>query len=83
MQAIRVGEAAWGVQFHVEVGAETVAEWAGIPEYRAELERIGGGDPSWLQDAVTAQLGAMRETARHLVAGLVDAMARTPTGTPR
>jgi GMP synthase-like glutamine amidotransferase len=28
MQAFRVGEAAWGVQFHVEATADLVGEWA-------------------------------------------------------
>lgn len=35
-QAFRVGEEAWGVQFHPEVGPERIAEWPG-----ERLERYG------------------------------------------
>ena len=38
-QAIRVGERAWGVQFHIEVGPSTLNSWLGI--YRQEFERYG------------------------------------------
>ncbi len=40
-QAVRVGPVAWGVQFHPEVGAELVTEWATKDEERV---RAAGGD---------------------------------------
>jgi len=41
-QAFRWKEAAYGVQFHVEVSAEMAEQWAQVPEYRAALERLLG-----------------------------------------
>jgi GMP synthase-like glutamine amidotransferase len=36
-QAFRAGEAAYGIQFHVEVTPEMVDEWAEVPAYRESL----------------------------------------------
>ena len=36
-QAFRVGERAYGVQFHLEVTAEMAREWAAIPAYADSL----------------------------------------------
>jgi GMP synthase (glutamine-hydrolysing) len=41
-QAFRVGESAYGVQFHLEVSAEMAREWGDVPEYAASLERVLG-----------------------------------------
>ncbi|WP_306300609.1 type 1 glutamine amidotransferase [Streptomyces sp. NRRL B-24572] len=41
-QAFRVGSAGWAVQFHPEVGADTVAVWA---DADGEDLRAAGGDP--------------------------------------
>lgn len=44
IQAIRVGERAYGVQYHVEITGETVPEWGAVPEYRCALDQTLGGD---------------------------------------
>jgi GMP synthase (glutamine-hydrolysing) len=49
-QAFRVGESAYGVQFHVEVSPELAREWAEVPAYEASLERVLG--PGALDDLV-------------------------------
>jgi len=36
-QAMRVGECAWSMQYHVEVEPDTVDNWAAIPAYRSAL----------------------------------------------
>ena len=36
-QAMRVGERAWSMQYHVEVEADTVTTWAQVPAYREAL----------------------------------------------
>ncbi|MGW6417714.1 type 1 glutamine amidotransferase [Streptomyces sp. NPDC055055] len=41
-QAFRVGSVGWGVQFHPEVDAETVAEWAAVD---GDQVRWAGGSP--------------------------------------
>ena len=46
-QAFRFGEAAYGVQFHLEVSPDLAREWAVVPEYAAALERVlGPGAPA-------------------------------------
>lgn len=41
-QAFRIGPVAYGVQFHLEAPASLVRAWAGVPEYGASLELLGG-----------------------------------------
>jgi GMP synthase (glutamine-hydrolysing) len=41
-QAFRVGTAAYGVQFHLEVSPGLAREWAGVPAYAESLERVLG-----------------------------------------
>ncbi|MFI1658650.1 type 1 glutamine amidotransferase [Streptomyces sp. NPDC020472] len=48
-QAFRVGDAAWAVQFHPEVGAEAVALWAAAD---GERLRSAGVDPGTAMAAV-------------------------------
>lgn len=43
-QAIKWGPRAYAAQFHVEVEADTVANWAKIPEYAQALEQSMGAD---------------------------------------
>jgi len=42
VQAFRLGEAAYGLQFHMELTPSTAADWAHLPEYAAALERVRG-----------------------------------------
>ena len=44
VQAMKWGTRAYSMQFHVEIEATTVAEWSGIPEYAASLERSLGAE---------------------------------------
>jgi GMP synthase-like glutamine amidotransferase len=71
VQALRVGPRALGVQFHVEVGADTIPKWAAVPEYERTLS-AHFGSPDTLQRAVTEQLDAMTATAVSLIEGLLD-----------
>ena len=57
IQGLAFGKKALSTQYHTEISAVTVAEWAGVPTYRAALEKILG--PNAL-----AQFEA--ETKRHL-----------------
>jgi GMP synthase-like glutamine amidotransferase len=41
-QAMRVGENAWSMQYHLEVEDNTISEWGKIPAYAAALERTHG-----------------------------------------
>src|SRR6266508_1013350 len=54
-QAFRVGAAAYGVQFHLEVSSGLAREWARVPAYAESLERVLG--PGAL-DRLLAELDA-------------------------
>jgi GMP synthase-like glutamine amidotransferase len=70
VQAFRVGQQAWGVQFHVEVLETTVAEWATVPAYRSALQE-SDHDADRLDLAVADHLAGMAEVTGMLAAGLV------------
>ena len=58
IQAFRVGERAYGMQFHVEITGQTVGDWLQIPEYAASLDRALGANGGERLDA---------EVRRHLL----------------
>ena len=67
VQAFRYGPHAYGLQYHVEITASTVAEWSNIPEYRAGLERILGPDAAArLSELVARRLPSFATSARRL-----------------
>ena len=41
-QAMRVGDLAWSVQFHIEIDASTIPEWGCVPAYAAALDQVRG-----------------------------------------
>ena len=53
-QAFRFGDAAYGIQFHLEVTPEMAEQWASVPEYSAALTATLGeeGGKAFLADAV-------------------------------
>ena len=66
-QAIRFGRHAYGMQFHTEITASTVAEWQRIPEYKASLERtLGAEAAAGLGEAVASRLQYFNEAARRM-----------------
>ena len=44
VQAMRVGDKAWSMQYHVEVEPDTVSNWAEVPSYRDALLTTLGQD---------------------------------------
>ncbi|MEU3726501.1 type 1 glutamine amidotransferase [Streptomyces sp. NPDC031705] len=75
-EAMRVGESAYGIQFHLEVDEALLGEWLAVPQCREELaERCGPDAP----EAVTAGLaaGALRvqRCARRVWGGWMDLVA--------
>ncbi len=66
-QAFRVGELAYGVQFHLEVTDEMADEWARVPEYVSAAERsLGEGGLDRLLEEFRAGAEEMRADARVL-----------------
>ena len=67
VQAVRVGRHAYGLQFHVELTANTVTEWAAVPAYRDSLERaLGDGALARLDGDIAAKLADFNANARRL-----------------
>lgn len=72
IQALRWGPCAYGLQFHAELTADTVADWAAIPAYRRSLETVfGAGGIDRLAADTTMCLPGYRRTAERLNANLL------------
>ncbi len=66
-QAFRSGEAAYGVQFHLEVTAEMAREWATIPAYRESLaDTLGEAAGEDFIESVERRAGELHPPARRL-----------------
>jgi GMP synthase-like glutamine amidotransferase len=71
IQALRVDQCALGLQFHVEVGPDTIPKWAAVPEYERTLAaHFGTADA--LERAVKTRLGEMSAVALGLVNALLE-----------
>lgn len=76
-QAFRFGDAAYGIQFHLEVTPEMAEQWAGIPEYSEALSATLGeaGGKAFLADAAARheELGGQ---AHLLISSWLDLIER-------
>jgi GMP synthase-like glutamine amidotransferase len=64
IQAMRVGQYAWSIQYHVEAESDTVDNWGSIPQYRRALEKTAGpGALAALRTATRDALPAMFKTS--------------------
>ena len=67
VQAMKWGPRAYSAQFHIEVEADTVANWAEIPEYAGALETaMGDGAVDRLAADVTANMRRFNDMAERL-----------------
>jgi GMP synthase (glutamine-hydrolysing) len=65
LQAARVGERAWAIQFHPEVSAADAASW--IDDYRSDPDAVRIGlDPAALGAETKAKIGAFNRLGREL-----------------
>jgi GMP synthase (glutamine-hydrolysing) len=72
-QAFRYGDAAYGVQFHLEVSGEMAREWAAVPAYTEYLERtLGPGSAERLFADFDANEERMRASARAVFERFVE-----------
>ena len=75
LQAFRIGDAAWGVQFHAEVTSETIDAW--IERYRQDEDvREAGADLDRVAAETPARIGAWNELGRHLCGRFLDVAAQ-------
>lgn len=76
VQAMRVGAHAYGLQFHPEITAETVADWKRIPEYWSSLVKaLGAEGAGSLSGEVTPRLPSFEASARRIEANLARIVA--------
>jgi GMP synthase (glutamine-hydrolysing) len=72
-QAYRVGEVAWGIQFHAEVSAADVAAW--IDDYQVDEDAVRiGVDPDALGAETEEKIGDWNRLGRELCGRFLDAI---------
>lgn len=77
IQAIAVGERAFGLQFHAEVDPLTLADWLGVPSTVTALEKAVGPEKAarFVPDA-DAHMAEFEQAARQLYANLMAPLRR-------
>ncbi|WP_395449676.1 type 1 glutamine amidotransferase [Aminobacter sp. UC22_36] len=77
IQAMRVGQNAYGFQYHMEITGRTVGDWSQISEYAASLEQALGADEAGrLAQIVAPHLPAFRATAQRINDNFFAAISR-------
>lgn len=67
VQAFKIGDAAYGLQFHIEVTNATAGEWGRVPVYAESLEATKGtGALDRLESDMAAALPALNCAARSI-----------------
>jgi GMP synthase (glutamine-hydrolysing) len=73
-QAYRIGERAWGIQFHAEVAAADVSKW--IDDYRSDEDAVRiGVDPDALRAESDEKIGGWNRLGRELCGRFLDAVS--------
>lgn len=67
VQAMRIGDHAYGLQYHVELASRTVPEWGEVPAYACALDdTLGRGALQHLRDDAAKLMPEFNRTARQL-----------------
>jgi GMP synthase (glutamine-hydrolysing) len=74
LQAARIGDLAWAIQFHPEVSAADALRWTADFETDADAVRIGI-DPTALGLEIEAKIGTFNELGRELCGRWLDVAA--------
>lgn len=73
IQAMRVGNRAWSMQYHVEIEPDTVDNWARIPAYTKALEStLGPGGVDRIRAEAAADMDACLAGARQLYCNFIN-----------
>jgi len=76
-QAMRIGDNAWSMQYHVEVEPDTVSNWARVPTYRSSLEdTLGTGGLARMQADAAENMNAFVSNAERLYRNFMQLAAR-------
>ncbi|TDQ82122.1 GMP synthase-like glutamine amidotransferase [Dongia mobilis] len=77
VQAMRVGSHAYGLQYHVELTARTVAEWGEVPAYAQSLDAVmGPGSLPRLEKQAAALMPQFNAAAKRLYENFMQATLR-------
>jgi GMP synthase-like glutamine amidotransferase len=75
IQAIRVGQHAYGLQYHVEITPTTVRDWEAEPIYKASLEQaLGAEKAARLSETVAPHLNTFRAAAQRINTNFMAAL---------
>jgi GMP synthase-like glutamine amidotransferase len=75
VQAFRLGERAWGIQFHAEVTGADFESW--IDDYRSDEEAVRTGlDPDALRERTRQQIGRWNQVGLGLCERFLDVATR-------
>ena len=67
VQAMKVGDCAWSMQYHVEVEPDTIDNWIGDPAYRASLEEsLGKGALAVIKKQAAAMMPNLNSNCRKI-----------------
>ena len=77
IQAMRVGEQAWSMQYHVELEPDTVANWGEIPAYAQALQKSLGPDGlATMKSQSDAHMSEFVCSAQKLYRNFMNAISR-------
>lgn len=78
VQAMKWGPRAYSIQFHIEIEADTVANWYQIPEYKkALIDTLGETGAQQFEADVAARITQLNAAAERLYINWYQAAART------
>jgi len=77
LQAYRIGDSAWGIQFHAEVTPEDAEAW--IDDHRSDEDAVRIGlEPDLLRRQTRGAIARWNQVGRALCARFLDAVHRSP-----
>jgi GMP synthase-like glutamine amidotransferase len=78
IQSFRIGEHAYGIQFHVEIEPDTVRNWKDVPEYATALAQLLGPDGgTLLEQSAQEEMSRLNEMASTVCENFQLIVART------
>ena len=76
VQAMRVGQHAWSMQYHVEVESDTVANWAKVPTYyRALMNTLGDQGYGRMQQDADENMTSFLASAENIYSNFVSVIS--------
>ena len=78
IQALRVGDNAWSMQYHAEIEADTVENWGDVPAYRDALQAsLGENGLKTMKQAAELEMDNFLQTAQQLYENFMLAATNT------